>query len=68
MELAIFEGTVGCNQFERMDTKTSDTSNRSWDTARAEEVSEGVDTFRVVNMEIPELQQSTIVGWGGGGE
>lgn len=55
VELAVIEGSIGSDQLEGVETKTSNTADGGGDTAGAEQMKKTVDTLGAVDMEIPEL-------------
>jgi hypothetical protein len=58
VEFAILERAVWGNKLERVNTKAGDTADGGRDASRAEEVEKCVGALRMVNMEIPKLEES----------
>lgn len=55
MKLAVSEAALTVYQLKGMDSKPSDPANRVWEPAGAKEVHQCVDTFGLVDVEVPEL-------------
>lgn len=56
MELAVLEGSVRSDELEGVYTKCCYATNRGWKATGAKQVNEGMCSFRVVDMEVPELE------------